>query len=138
MQPCEPRQPSCRYVVVWWNPIPRTKRCQYGIHTSYGSDHSRVVRLLILNVPVGVRYPFMPVRVTVGLTSTLPLRMTNVVWCVRSTQKVVPFFAALHAAVLVDASRFATSLVVGPARPWTGLMPYRVWNFLIAAQSAAD
>src|SRR3954453_4796144 len=50
----------------------------------------------------------------------------------------MPDFLALHAAVLVAASRCATSYVVGPARPAAGTMPNRRWNFLIAAQSAAD
>jgi hypothetical protein len=51
---------------------------------------------------------------------------------------VVPDFLALQDDVFVAARRFATSYVVGPASPATGLMPNRFWNFLIAAQSAAD
>jgi hypothetical protein len=51
---------------------------------------------------------------------------------------VVPDFFALQFEVLVLARRLATPYVVGPARPATGLIPYRDWNFLIAAQSLAD
>ena len=55
-----------------------------------------------------------------------------------ATQKVIPDFFALHDAMFVAARRCATSNVVGPARPAAGWMPYRFWNFLIAARSAAD
>src|SRR5687768_18052319 len=80
----------------------------------------------------------MPVRVTVGLVYFLPFFMIQVVCCVRLTQKVIPDFLALQAATFVLARRLATSNVVGPASPAAGLTPYRCWNFLIAAQSAAD
>lgn len=72
-----------------------------------------------------------------GFTITLPLRITQVVCRVRSTQNVSPE-PALQRLVSVVARRFATSYVVGPARPWGGRMSYRFWNFLMAAQSAAD
>ena len=75
---------------------------------------------------------------TVGLTDTFPFFITYTVCFVRSTQIVVPVFFALQAEVLVPARRLATPLVTGPAYPATGRMSYRFWNFLIAAQSAAD
>jgi hypothetical protein len=117
--------------------MPRWKCCQYGSHTSYGSDHSRLVRLLIRYVPAGVRYPRMPVRVTVGFMITLPPRIAQTVCNVRLTQMTVPA-PGLQRRVSVSASRRATSRVVGPARPWAGRMSYRRWNLMIAAQSAAD
>jgi hypothetical protein len=69
--------------------------------------------------------------------TTVPPRIAQTVCRVRSTQNVVPA-PALQLVVSVVARRWATSRVVGPARPSTGRMPYLFWNFLMAAQSAAD
>src|SRR6266511_145373 len=82
-----------------------------------------------------------PVRVTVGPKTTAPSRTTQTVCWVRSTQAVRPAPAphlACSAAVRLTAIRRATLAVVAPALPLAGLMPKRCWNFLIAAQSAAD
>src|SRR5689334_1313355 len=78
---------------------------------------------------------------TVGPHTTDPPRIAHAVCWVRSTQMVNPEPAehfARSVAVWLVAIRRATSAVLGPARPWAGLIPYRFWNFLIAAQSSAD
>src|SRR5690242_3490372 len=84
----------------------------------------------------------MPVRITVGPHTTAPPRTAQAVCWVRSTQMVSADPGTAHlarsASVLLVAIRPATLAVDGPARPWAGLIPYRAWNFLIAAQSAAD
>src|SRR5690242_15797950 len=82
----------------------------------------------------------MPVRTTVGPNTTDPFLTTHMVCRVRSTQAVVPLAAHLDcsAALRLPAMRRATSAVVAPARPLAGLMPKRLWNFLIVAQSASD
>ena len=59
-------------------------------------------------------------------------------YLVTNTETVVFDLLALQVDVFVFASRLATSCVVGPARPAAGLMPKRLWNFLMAAQSVFD
>src|SRR5688572_30216126 len=131
----------CRYVVVSWKPMPLVKCCQYGSHTLYLIDHSRMFRSLTLYVPAGVAYPRNPVRTTVGPNATEPSdRITHIVCSVRSTHAVSAVAPGAHfarsPACRLAAMRRPTSAVVGPALPLAGLMPKRFWNLMIVAQSS--